>query len=215
MENEKTLKGFVTQENESYINFALITKHARETLKGQWVTAVLVALIYLILSAGTSVVLGQINVYVGNIVTFIIAGPLALGLMTFVLSISRKQNAEISQIFAGFKNFVTALLTYLLMLIFIILWMLLLIVPGIIKGLAYSMTFFILVDDENIKPLQAITKSKEMMKGHKFELFCLQLRFFGWGMLALLTAAIGFLWLLPYINVSYAKFYDDLKATQE
>lgn len=215
MENEKTLKGFVTQENESFINFANITKHARETLKGNWVKAVLVALIYLLITAGISVVFGKINVVVGNIAALIIAGPLVLGLTVFVLSISRKQDSEVVQLFDGFKRFLVALGTYLLMLLFILLWGLLLIIPGIVKGLAYSMTFFILADDRNINPLAAITKSKEMMKGHKFEFFCLGLRFVGWGLLALLTAGIGFLWLVPYINVSYAKFYDDLKAAQK
>lgn len=207
---ENKLKGFVTHEGESYINFALITKHAREMLKGNWGLPIGVTFVYFLILVG----LGLIPI-VGVIVNLLIAGPLVLGLSAFMLGVSREEKTEFGQLFAGFSNFLTAFLAYLLMTIFIILWMLLLIVPGIIKGLAYSMTYFILVDNKDMKALEAITKSKEMMKGHKFELFCLQLRFVGWGMLAILTLGIGFLWLFPYMQVSYAKFYDDLKATQK
>ncbi|MEA1987297.1 MAG: DUF975 family protein [Candidatus Marinimicrobia bacterium] len=212
---ENKLKGFVTHEGESYISFAEITKHAREMLKGNWLLSILVTIAYFVILIGVSVILQKIHIALGQIGTLIIAGPLALGFAVFSLSVSRKNELEFGQLFAGFSNFLTAFLANLLMAIFVILWMLLLIVPGIIKGLAYSMTYFILVDNKDMKALEAITKSKEMMQGHKFELFCLQLRFVGWGMLAILTLGIGFLWLFPYMQVSYAKFYDDLKATQK
>jgi uncharacterized membrane protein len=60
----------------------------------------------------------------------------------------------------------------------------------------------------------AISASKEMMLGHRWRLTCLFARFIGWGLLSVLTAGIGFLWLLPYVGVSTALFYEDLKSRQ-
>jgi uncharacterized membrane protein len=98
------------------------------------------------------------------------------------------------------------------MTIFIILWTLLLIIPGIIMSLAYSMTFYILADNPDINPIDAIRKSREMMYGYKWKIFCLNLRFIGWGFLCIFTMGIGLLWLLPYMSVSFAKFYEEAKA---
>ena len=92
--------------------------------------------------------------------------------------------------------------------------MLLLIVPGIIAAYSYSMTFYILAEDKSISALDAIRKSKEIMKGNKWKLLCLSFRFFGWMLLAILTLGIGFIWLIPYMSVSFATFYDDIKNAQ-
>jgi uncharacterized membrane protein len=89
--------------------------------------------------------------------------------------------------------------------------MLLLIIPGIIAALSYSMTFFIIADDESIEPMEALKKSKKMMEGYKLKLFYLSIRFFGLALLCILTLGIGFLWLIPYTYVTMAKFYDDIK----
>ena len=97
------------------------------------------------------------------------------------------------------------------MAVFILLWMLLLIIPGIIAALAYSQTFYILAEDESIGAMDALKKSKEMMNGYKWKYFCLSLRFLGWVLLCILTLGIGFLWLAPYVEVSYAHFYEELK----
>lgn len=115
------------------------------------------------------------------------------------------------QLFDGFQRFGTALGAYLLTGIFIFLWTLLLIVPGIMAGLSYAMTYFIIADDPTIGPLQAITKSKEMMRGHKWKLFLLHWRFLGWVLLCILTLGIGILWLVPYVSTSLAHFYEDIR----
>ena len=101
------------------------------------------------------------------------------------------------------------------MILFIILWYLLLIVPGIIAAYSYSMTFYILADDPNISAIDALNKSKSMMDGHKMDLFLMSLSFIGWALLCILTLGIGLLWLIPYMNVSIAKFYQDIKGDEE
>ena len=94
----------------------------------------------------------------------------------------------------------------------IMLWTLLFYIPGIIMSFAYAMTPYILEEHPEISAWDASTRSREMMKGHKFDLFYLYLSFIGWFILALLTAGIGFLWLSPYVDAAKAAFYNDLKA---
>jgi uncharacterized membrane protein len=185
---------------------AVLMQMARESLKGKWGLAIGTFVIYILIS----IVLQIIPIF-GPIAGLIISGPFALGLSIFLLNISRNQEAKLEQIFHGFNNFGTSLGAYLLMILFIILWLLLLIVPGIIAALSYSMTFFIIADDPSIGPMDAIDKSKKMMYGYKWKYFCLGLRFLGWALLCILTLGIGFLWLIPYMQVSCCKFYDDIK----
>jgi len=147
----------------------------------------------------------------GPIASLILGGPLVLGLSLFTLSFSRGQDAGFRYLFKGFDYFGRAVGTYLWMLLFICLWSLLLIVPGIIAGISYSQTFFLIADDSSLGFREAIKKSKKMMYGNKWKFFCLQLRFVGWALLSILTLGIGFLWLIPYMHISGAKFYDDLK----
>ena len=137
---------------------------------------------------------------------------MAIGLATFSLALARDKEANINQLFEGFNKFGLALAAYFLMVLFIILWMLLLIIPGIIAALSYSMTFYIIADEDSIDAMEAIDKSKAMMDGYKWKYFCLGLRFIGWALLCILTFGIGFLWLMPYMQVTNAKFYDDVKA---
>ena len=88
---------------------------------------------------------------------------------------------------------------------------LLLIILGIIAFLSYSMTFFIIADNPSICSWQAMRKSRKMMRGYKWKLFCLFWRFFAWGVLCVLTLGIGFLWLWPYMQTAMAHFYEDIR----
>ena len=151
----------------------------------------------------------------GPIATLILSGPFQLGLTKFILSIARNREPRIEQLFEGFNDFTRSMQAYLRMVLFIILWSLLLIVPGIIAAFSYSMTFYILADDPNISAVDALNKSKSMMDGHKMDLFLMSLSFIGWAFLCILTLGIGFLWLFPYMNVSIAKFYQDIKGDEE
>lgn len=184
----------------------VLMEQARGTLEGKWLIGVKVTAIYAIISMAL-----QFIPVLGGLVSLLISGPLTLGLAIFWLSFSRNQNPAISKMFDGFDTWWRAVKAYILMGIYIFLWLLLLIVPGIIAAYSYAMTFYILSEDKNIKIDDAINKSKEMMKGNKWKLFCLGCRFIGWGLLCILTLGIGFLWLIPYVQVSMAKFYDDVK----
>lgn len=184
-----------------------LMRMAKRSLKGNWGLAAGTFFVYILIISGIKFI-----PVIGSLALLIVGGPFALGIVIFSLSIARDQKAEFDQLFQGFANFKKALGTYLLMVLFVLLWMLLLFVPGIIAAISYSMTFYILADDPSIGAMEAIKKSKEMMYGHKWKFFCLGLRFIGWILLCCLTFGIGMFWLAPYMQVSAAKFYEDVKG---
>jgi uncharacterized membrane protein len=185
---------------------SILMKQARESLRGKWLFAIgAIGASFIILILTTKIP------KIGSFLNFIIQGPMALGLVIFCLSFSRNQNPQFKQIFDGFKRFKTTFVAQLLITVFTILWGLLLIIPGIIAGISYSMTFYIIADDPNIGAREAIKKSKKMMMGNKWKLFGMGLRFAGWILLSILTLGIGLLWVVPYAQIATTKFYDDLK----
>jgi uncharacterized membrane protein len=183
-----------------------LMRQARESLKGCWGLAVSGNVIYLVLF-----LVIQYIPKLGWIGGLIIGGPFLLGWSAFFLSLSRNKEAPLSLLFDGFYHFGKALVAYLLMVLFILLWTLLFIIPGIVAYLSYAQTFFILVDNPQMDGREAIRKSKAMMTGNRWKLFCLLWRFFGWFLLGILTLGIGLLWIIPYLATTAAKFYDDLK----
>ena len=189
-----------------------LMKMARESLKDKWGIAIATFLIYALI---IGIVKGSAETYpFVNLILLLISGPLSLGIIKFTINIARNQEARIEQLFESFSNFGTSTGAYLLTVLFTLLWTLLLIIPGIIAALSYSMTFYIIADDDSIGAMDAIDKSKKMMYGHKWKYFRLLLRIFGLSLLCILTLGIGFLWLFPYAQVSTAKFYEDIKENQ-
>ncbi len=182
--------------------------NARESLKGKWGLAIGTLIVFMLVVVGI-----QIVPVAGAIAGIIISGPMTVGAVRFFMSISRKEEAQLNQIFSGFDRFGPHLVAYLLQMLYILLWALLLIIPGIIAAISYSMTYFILAEDSTITASDALAKSKEMMQGNKWKLVCLGCRFILWYLACILTLGIGFLWLAPYSYVSVVQFYDDLKET--
>jgi len=182
-----------------------ITSRARALLKGRWGLPIAFSLVLGVLLSGGGVP------YVSPLIALIVSGPFALGGAVFFLTLVRGGKTEMGMLFVGFKNFGNALGACILMSIFIFLWSLLLIIPGLIAALAYSQTFYLMAEDSSLDPLAAIRKSKALMQGHKGKLFCLYFRFFGWALLCMLTLGIGFLWLSPYMAASVAHFHEDLR----
>lgn len=186
-----------------------IRAEARAKLRGNWGMSLLVCLLY-------SVILGAVGAvpYLGPLVNLLISGAFVLGLSFYFISIIRHQRGSIEQMFAGFSDYVRSLITMLLIAIFTFLWTLLLIIPGIIASLRYSQSYYILLDHPELSASEAIDRSKEMMIGYKWKLFCLYFSFIGWALLSILTLGIGFLWLYPYIEASKASFYQNLKDSR-
>ncbi|KEI86938.1 DUF975 family protein [Clostridium botulinum] len=99
------------------------------------------------------------------------------------------------------------LVTMLLRSIYTFLWTLLLVIPGIIKGYAYSMVPYILADNPSIGAERAIQLSNRMTDGEKWDMFVLDLSFLGWYILGMLALGIGVIFVNPYVNSTKAELY--------
>ena len=178
-------------------------KTAWAKLSGNWTTAVVAYLIY-------SVLLGVLSST--GVGTLIFSGVMSVGMSIVLMQISRAGTSKIESLFDGFrKGLGNNIVAGILVSLFTFLWSLLLIIPGIVKSYSYAMTFYILADNPDMAPTEAINKSKEMMKGNKWRLFCLDFSFIGWYLLSILTLGILLLWVNPYSMQARVEFYESLK----
>lgn len=181
-------------------------------LRGRWGTMALSAFVFsLILGVCAALSL----YYVGAVVELLILGPLTLGFTKLALNAFRGKDVRVEMLFGGFKNFGGAFVLYLINGIFIFLWSLLLIIPGIIKSFSYSMSYYILADHPEIAANEARKRSMELMKGNKWRLFCLRFSFIGWYLLSILTLGILMFWIMPYESTAEAAFYQSLLPIDE
>ena len=157
---------------------------AWEKKKGRWGMLALVFFIYSLIMAACAALS---YVVVGAVAVLLLSGPLMLGFTMVCLAVSRRQGASLSKLFEGFSRFGDSLVLFLLMDIFIFLWSLLLIIPGIIKMYSYSMSWFVLHDRPDLTGNEARKRSMYLMRGHKWRLFCLDFSFLGWYLLSALN----------------------------
>ncbi len=189
---------------------------ARATLKGNWTSSMVFALIYLVIAvivnlvftlpAGDNTVLTQVLTFV----SYLLLLPIAYGFVVAFLGQARKREIQLGDLFAHFNGRIW--ITMILKNVYIFLWTLLLIIPGIIKEYSYAMTEYVLADNPELSGNAAIEKSMEMMQGNKWRLFLLDLSFIGWMILSILTLGIAMFWVLPYMIQTHAAFYETLKA---
>lgn len=188
---------------------------ALANLKGNWDKAAIATLIYFLIEMGVSTIgqmlLGDTAGVLFNYVWTIICIPLSWGFAVLFLDFIRGNGIVNERMFDGYKDFVRVFVTYLLYGIAVGLGCILLIVPGIILALMFSQFTYILKDNKEIGSVDALKLSAQMMNGHKMDLFLLGLSFIGWIILALMTLGIGLLFLEPYMQTTFAHFYEDLK----
>lgn len=203
--------------NQDYKNEAL------NSLSGNWAPSVLACIIYLLIALALQLP-GQLRTTPSlllsggaSLAMILVMYPLATGFANALRVLLTTGDNEVTRNMfrLGFTNYLHIVWTYFLMVLKVLLWSLLLIIPGIVKAFAYSMAVYIMVENPEMRAIDAIHKSQDMMRGHKFDLFYLMLSFIGWGLLCILTLGIGFLWLSPYMYATQAAFYEDLKRESE
>lgn len=219
------------------MTYSDIRRVARENLKGNYWPSVAVAFVAaifgaLITSASVSIdidaeqlqrfpeLFKKILILAGSVggtlslVQLILGGTVQLGYAKYLLNQYNHASLDIKDLFSQFDRFKEGFLQHFLRTLYIFLWALLFIIPGIIKSLSYSMTPFIMAENPDMTAKEAIEASKQLMDGHKGELFMLGLTFFGWILLCVLTLGIGTFFLNPYMNAAYAAFYKNLTAPE-
>lgn len=149
-----------------------------------------------------------------GVAAFILVPSLVIGLNFFSVAMYRGDATSLEDIFReGFDNFGRKLGGYLWMELFIYLWSLLFVIPGIIKAISYALTPYILADCKNVRATDALKLSMRMMEGHKWEYFVLGLSFIGWMLLTSLTCGLLYVFYVgPYMNNTFAGYYAERKA---
>ena len=213
---------------------------ARQNLEGTWGISVGVALVAAILGGSMAGAGSNVNFNINEesirnlppifwtvllplvslagllgIVSFILGGTVELGYAKFLLKQYDRKQLQFSDLFSQFDRFGTGFAQKFLRTLFTVLWSFLLIIPGIVKGLSYAMTPFILEEHPEMTASEAIKASMRLMDGHKMDLFILGLTFIGWSLLACLTMGIGFLFLNPYMSAAYAAVYRSISGARQ
>ena len=202
--------------NQEYKNAALAA------LKGNWTQAVLAGFAFFVISMVLNMpsasnpegVFASLVSLVGSICLVM---PLSVGLCAAYreLYLSKNVNVVENTFKTGLANWKHNVGGMLLVSVYTFAWMLLLVVPGVIKAFAYALTPFILAERPELSANEAIELSMKMMDGHKLELFILLFSFIGWYLLSVITLCIGALWVVPYQYTAMAAFYEDVKAEYE
>ena len=176
----------------------------RQALSGHWKSAVLAMLIYIVcIAVPTLIIIALFGGFseaaledmmmkeefmmpgegLSSVYSILVSGAFTFGITVYFLDLVRESKSDIGQVFSGFGYYFKTLLLFVLMSIFILLWTLLFIIPGIIAAFRYSQAFYILADDPSKDIMQCLKESKALMKGNKAKYLCLQLSFIGWYLL--------------------------------
>lgn len=200
------------------ISSSYIKDEALKHLKGFWAQAAIITIVYYVISGAVSS-FGTFSdapvTSLGWTLLALLLLPLEWGFSVLFLNKLRGERVDVGNLFDGYKDFWRVFGTLLLSGVYTLLWSLLLIIPGIIKSLSYAMTPYILKDDPTASYDTAIIYSMRLMQGHKMDLFVLYVSLIGWFILSCLTLGIGFVFLVPYCQMSLARFYEEVKADFE
>lgn len=189
---------------------AELKRRAREQLGYQlfsdnWLLAIVASFI-------VSVIVSLAGTLTCGLIGVLVAGPLTFGLSALYLKQARdRESMDIGNLFKGFKDCLgDMLLLSLMRQIFLCLWTLLFIIPGIVKYYAYSFAYYLKADHPEYSWNQCLRESRVLAKGHKWHLFVLDLSFIGWYIVGVLCLGVGVLWVDAYHTAAKTQYYNSL-----
>lgn len=215
------------------MNFSELKEKARKSMKGNYMDAIIMVLIVGFISGVVGFIAGTIDGALGlsqntkivifntsytsysaglftSLASIIVSGFFGFGIINYFLKRSRNEEVTWKNVFDKKDLTIYFIVISLIVSIFTFLWSLLLIIPGIIAAFSYTMVYMVKLDNPEIGYMDAIRKSKELMKGHKWEYFLFNLSFIGWMILGIFTLGILYFWLVPYMSVAQCNFYNKL-----
>jgi len=184
-----------------------LMREARSILQPYWLISVGVCLVY-------AIILGvppELNTY-GEWLSLLLAGPLNLGLCMYFLKISNSESPGIENIINGFQPLLQVLLLYFVSSLLIVLGLLLFILPGIVLSMGFSMSYYIMAEQQDVTFVEALQKSWDLTQDHKMDLFLLNIRFIPWYVLGLLCLVVGVFVVIPWHQTTLALVYKEFKA---
>lgn len=196
------------------MNRAELKAAAKNQIKGKVGLLFIITLIISLISGFAGLVAGLLPF--GSVVVAVVITPaFALSLIRIYLNVCAGNTPDIKDAFCGFDDFWAAFKVTFLVGLFTFLWSLLFIIPGIVKGYSYSMSMYILAENNGKKALECINESKLMTEGKKMDLFVLNLSFIGWGLLCAITLGIASIWVVPYMQTTLTNVYNSIKPVKE
>ena len=200
------------------MNTAELKANAKEQLRGKWAVAIATVLVANILIDSdvmykVSEKFGLIGLSIScSLISLFLGGVISVGLCKFLLDMTTKrEEPRFETLFSQFNIYLKTLGLNILITLSVCIGTILFIVPGIIVGLMFSQSYYILSEDPIKSITQCIKESVDMMNGHKWDLFYLELTFIGWWLLTAITVGIAGLWVAPYVKVTETNFYLSIK----
>ena len=200
------------------MNTAELKANAKEQLRGKWAVAIATVLVANILIDSdvmykVSEKFGLIGLSIScSLISLFLGGVISVGLCKFLLDMTTKrEEPRFETLFSQFNIYLKTLGLNILITLSVCIGTILFIVPGIIVGLMFSQSYYILSEDPSKSITQFIKESVDMMNGHKWDLFYLELTFIGWWLLTAITVGIAGLWVAPYVKVTETNFYLSIK----
>ena len=193
-----------------------LKENAKNQLKNNWGLAIGAIIVSMLIS-----LIPEILIYIDpesatiaisiQIISLIIAGPIAIGQCKLFINLSNNENPKFSDVWFGFGNILKALGVTLLIGIAVSIGTIFFIIPGIIISFMYSQVYYIMAEHPEMSVIESLKESSKIMKGHKMELFILELSFIGWIILTTITFGIAGLYVLPYYSATLSNFYLTIK----
>lgn len=200
------------------MNTAELKANAKEQLRGKWAVAIGTVLVANILIDSdvmykVSEKFGLIGLSIScSLISLFLGGVISVGICKFLLDMTTKrEEPRFETLFSQFNIYLKTLGLNILITLSVCIGTILFIVPGIIVGLMFSQSYYILSEDPSKSITQCIKESVDMMNGHKWDLFYLELTFIGWWLLTAITVGIAGLWVAPYVKVTETNFYLSIK----
>ncbi len=147
---------------------------------------------------------------IGLVISIVLGGVIETGYARYNMKLVSGSGTSFYDLFYEFRRWGTCVVMRLVRSILVFLGTLVFIIPGIVLGYGFRMAPYILAEHPECGSWEALSESWNMMRGHKFRLFCLDISFIGWSILCAFTCGIGYLWLTPYTKASEAIFYLEL-----
>ena len=194
----------------------LIRQNARYIISGKlfeiWIPLLLIELITLPFSIVILKIAeaGSDLEKILTIISSLLLMPLTIGSYEYFLDIVRGNNKSIKSLFAYFDRFGTILLAIIIMSILITFGSIIFIIPGVIFALMYSQVYYVIVDNKDYGAFACLRKSRELINGYKWDYLVFNFKFIGWILLTIFTFGIAGIYVIPYIIIAQAKYYDNL-----
>ncbi len=193
------------------MNRVEIKNYAKEKLSGNLGSIWKILIIALGISLAAGVVFGilfsKMDADFLDSLLGILMMPLGIGTTAFFISLIENENFEAKDLFKYYHDFVKIIGVTILMGLIVMLGYICFIIPGIILTLSYSLVPIILIKKPELGIVETLKYSREKMQGHKLDTFVLGLSFIGWAILGTLTFGILYIWLYPYMQLTFTKFY--------